>query len=83
MVQGRGCAVDVTSLPNKASKVSHVLLKMCEASLCRGGIRFLCDLPVLAFYFLLLPQILQIVESKHLSRSFGCLEAAQNVQHLR
>ena len=71
---------DATSLPNRAPIVSYVLLKMCEAAHCRGGTRFLWDLPILAFYLWLLPPISQVVDSKHLSWSFGCLEAAQNTQ---
>ena len=82
MAQGRGCMGDATLLPNLAPIVSYVLLKMCKASHCRGGTQFLHDLPILALSLWLLPPISQVVGSKHLSWSFGCLEAAQNTQHL-
>ena len=82
MVQGRGCMGDATSLLNQAPIVSYVLLKIYGTSHCRGGTRFLCNLQILNFSLRLLPPISQVVGTKHLSWSFGCLKAAQNAKHL-
>ena len=79
MVRGRGCTGDATSPPNRAPMVSCMLPKMREVSPCHDGTRFLC---IRDFSLWSLPPISQVVGSKHLSWSFGCLEAAQNTQHL-